>query len=70
MKYKGYISGMRWLRLKEILFEGAIVYNLNINFISEDKGIFRTTIYYEIYGDEKNIKHFLKTITAISQRIQ
>lgn len=62
--FKGYVQGSKWSGIKEFLFELASAAKLPIKFLEEDKGWFRTTIWYEVEGDEENINWFGNKITT------
>jgi hypothetical protein len=62
MKVKSYIQGPRWSGIKEFVFEGATAYGLTYKTLEEDKGLLKTTIYYEVEGDEASIMLFMEEL--------
>ena len=62
MKTKSYMQGPRWAGIKEFLFELSLKCKLGFTILEEDKGWFRTTIYYELSGKEIDIREFFKLL--------
>ena len=58
MKWKSYISGLKWTGLKPLLFEISCKTKVNFKIIDRDRGFLRETIYFEIEGSEENIRKF------------
>lgn len=57
-KVKGYVQGLRWSGINEFLFDVSGVYHVDLTILKEDKGILRTTIYYQVEGEEQAVQRF------------
>jgi hypothetical protein len=55
-KVKSYVEGPKWAGLKQVLFQLAIYYNLDLVIIDHDKGWIGETIYFSVEGESENIK--------------
>ena len=57
-KVKAYVQGLRWAGIKELLFELSTAYHVDLKILDEDKGLLRTTIFYQIEGEEQDVRKF------------
>lgn len=57
-RWRSYVSGPRWMGLKEFIYDGAVRYHLEIDSLEQDKGWINETIYFTVSGTESNVNGF------------
>lgn len=61
---ESWIEGPRWAGIKDFIIRSAIDYDLTWvgdgNYVRENKGLLRTTVYYRVSGRYNDVKRFKK----------
>jgi hypothetical protein len=61
MKYKSYVSGLRWAGLQRFLKKYCYSHDLEIT-MDVDSGLIRETVYFTVVGESSAVEKFKKDL--------
>lgn len=67
MKYRGYLSGLKWIGITPFLWSVANKTKIDLKITDREKGLLRETVYFELEGDKYNLNLAKKMIEDVQE---